>query len=102
MLTENKNKFCSRLCKKERKKYYRNLNIKNVTDNKKIWKTVKPFFSDKGVGKTDITLIEGDHIFQKDSEVAKILGGFFCNAVKSLNINIPDEYKGICSLRWSD
>ena len=92
-LTENKNNFCSRLSKKERKKYYRNLNIKNVTDNKKFWKTVKPFFSDKGVGKTDITLIEGDQIFQEDSGVAKILGDFFCNAVKSLNINIPDEYK---------
>ena len=64
-----------------------------MTDNKKFWKTVKPFFSDKGVGKTDITLIEGDQIFQEDSEVAKILGDFFCNAVKSLNINIPDEYK---------
>ena len=25
--------------------------------------------------------------------MAEILGDFFCNAVKSLNINIPDEYK---------
>ena len=40
-----------------------------------------------------ITLIEGAQIFQEDSEVAKILGDFFCNAVKSLNVNIPDEYK---------
>ena len=64
-----------------------------MTDNKKFWKTVKLFFSDKGVGKTDITLIEGDQIFQEDSKVAKILGDFFCHAVKSLNINIPDEYK---------
>ena len=64
-----------------------------MTDNKKFGKTVKPFFSDKGVGKTDITLIESDQIFQEDSEVAKILGGFFWNAVKSLNINIPEKYK---------
>ena len=64
-----------------------------MTDNKKFCKTVKHFFSDKGVGKTDITLIEGDQIFQEDSEVAKRLGDFFCNAVKTLNINIPGEYK---------
>ena len=51
-----------------------------------------PFFSDKGAVKTDITLIEGNKIVQ-DSEVAKIFGDFFSNAVKSLNINIPSEYK---------
>ena len=83
--------FCSRLYKKERKKYYKNLDIKKITDNKKFWKTTKPFFSDKGVNKTDITLIEGDEIFQEDCEVAKILGEFFGNTVKDLNINIPSE-----------
>ena len=84
--------FCSRLYKKERKKYYRELDVKNVTDNKKFWKTAKPFFSDKGTGKTDIILIEDNNIFQEDSEVAKILDDFFSNAVKSLNIDIPSEF----------
>ena len=27
--------------------YYLNLNVKNIVDNKKFWKTVKSFFSDK-------------------------------------------------------
>ena len=67
--------------------------LKNSTDSKTFWKTKKPFFSDKGGGKTDITLIEGDKIFQEDYEVANILGDFFSNAVKGLNINIPSEYK---------
>ena len=48
-----------------------------MTDSKKVWMTVKPFFSDKGAVKTDITLIEGNEIVQEDSEVAKILGDFF-------------------------
>ena len=39
--------FCSKLYKKERKKYYERLDLNNVTDNKKFWKTVKPFLSDK-------------------------------------------------------
>ena len=60
-------------------------------DNKKFWRTIKPFLSDKGVGRTDITLIEGDKIIQDDSEVANTLNDFFSNAVASLNINIPSE-----------
>ena len=35
--------FVSRLYKRERKAYYNNLNSKDVTDNKKFWKTIKPF-----------------------------------------------------------
>ena len=37
--------YCSRLYKKERKKYYANLNIDKITDNIEFWKTVKPFIS---------------------------------------------------------
>ena len=39
--------ICSKLYKKEREKYYDALNIKNVTDNKQFWKTIKPFLSEK-------------------------------------------------------
>ena len=85
--------FCSRLYKKERKKYYTNLDIKKITDSKKFWKTTKPFFSDKGIGKTNIILIEEDNIVQEDHEVAKILNDHFSNAVRALNIDIPSECK---------
>ena len=46
--------FCSRLSKKVRKKYYTNLDLTNITDSKRFWKTTKPFFSDKGIVKTEI------------------------------------------------
>ena len=78
--------------KKERKKYYTNLDISKITDCKKFWKTAKPFFSDKGVDDKNIALIEGDEIYKDDHEVANILGEFFKNAVKSLNLGIPNEY----------
>ena len=39
--------FCSKLYKKERKNYYNSLDIKNITDNKQFWKTIKPFLSEK-------------------------------------------------------
>ena len=37
--------YCSRLYKKVIKQYYANLNHSN-TDNRKFWKTIKPFLSD--------------------------------------------------------
>ena len=44
MAYKKQHNYGSRLYKKERKKYYEKLNVKNVTDNKEFWKTVKPFF----------------------------------------------------------
>ena len=32
---------------KSKKKYYSNLNVKGITDNKKFWITLKPLVSDK-------------------------------------------------------
>ena len=39
--------FCSKLYKKERGKYCESLDMKNVLDSKKFWKTMRPFLSDK-------------------------------------------------------
>ena len=39
--------FCSKLHKRERRKYYESLDMKNVLDSKKFWKTMGPFLSDK-------------------------------------------------------
>ena len=66
--------YCSRLYKKERKKYYNNLNINKITDNKQFWQTVKPLLSEKGTRFAHINL------------VAQTLNNFFENAVKSLGI----------------
>ena len=63
--------FCSKLYKKERKKYYSNLDIKNITDNKKFWQTVKPFFTDKGPKNQNITLVENNCIISNDQEVSE-------------------------------
>ena len=39
--------FCSKVYKKERKKYHSNLDLKQLTDNKTFWQNMKPFFSEK-------------------------------------------------------
>ena len=78
--------FVSKLYKKERKNYYKNLDLKIFTDNKKFWKNIKPFFSDKGPRTRKITLVNNDVILSGDQEVAESLNLFFKNAVKSLSI----------------
>lgn len=83
--------YCSKLYKKERKKYYSNLDITNILDNKKFWKTMKPFFSDKGLGKSTITLVDDGKIISEDKDVANILNDFFANVTKNLDINIPQD-----------
>ena len=42
--------YTNKLIKKEKKKYFSNLNMNNYTDNKKFWNTVKPLFSNYGGG----------------------------------------------------
>ena len=55
--------YCNRLCKRKKKEYLKNLDLRNITDNKKFWRTVKPFFGEKGGTKENIVLGEGERIF---------------------------------------
>ena len=79
--------YCNRLYKRERKKFYSKLNLNDITDNRKFWKTMKPLFGDKGGAKEKIVLVEGDRIINEDSEVAQTFNDFFDGAVKSLGIS---------------
>ena len=78
--------YCSRLYKKERKKFFNNLNTSFVNDNKLFWKTVKPFFSSKGSFGNKIKLVENDKVWHDDSKIAEEMNNFFKNAVSTLNI----------------
>ena len=85
---ENRNKykkhknFCSKLYKKERKKFYSQLDIRNITDNKLFWKTMKPFLSEKCSYASKISLVHNDNvIFDQDT-----FNNFFEHAVDSLGI----------------
>ena len=54
--------FCVSLLRKEKKKFYNNLDISIMFDNKKFWKFIKPLFTGKSNLKSGITLIEGDEV----------------------------------------
>ena len=79
--------YCSRLYKKERKKFFENLNLSFVVGNKKCWKVVKPLFNEKGSGvSNEVVLLEKDKILRDDNEVAKEFHSYFNSIVSSLGI----------------
>ena len=48
--------YCVSLLKKSKRNYYRNLNVKDTTDNMRFWKTIKSIFSDKAKSAVSIIL----------------------------------------------
>ena len=72
---------------------YNNLDVGNITDNKKSWKTLKPMSSDKAKCESSkINLVENDEILSPDKETAEACNKYFINAVKSLNLQCDFEH----------
>ena len=66
--------------------------MKNVTDNKLSWKSVKPLLSDKSRIKDRINISEKGKILKTETETAENLNSFFSNIVKNLNISRYSEF----------
>ena len=84
--------YCVKLLRETKKLYFSKLEPSNIANNKKFWKTVKPFFSDKTVTADDILLIENDKIISDSKSIADIFGEFFSNSVKNLKIENSDAF----------
>ena len=79
--------YVNRECKRARKDYFSNLDVKCLQDNKKFWKTMRNELSDKTEGNHKITLVDKDNnIISTDADVAKQFDHVFSNAVKKLDI----------------
>ena len=83
--------YCSRLYKKERKKYFESLNPRRISDNKSFWKNIQPFFSEnRNIRNINnkITLVDNKEktIFD-DHLVSEELNKFFEIATRGLGIN---------------
>ena len=50
--------FCVKLLRKSKQDYFNNIDIKNVSDTKKFWRTIKLYFSNKGLNSNKIFLSE--------------------------------------------
>ena len=83
---------CVSLLTKTKINYYGNLDEQDITDNKEIWKTVKPFLSDKSINRNKIHLNENEELINRESKTAGALNDFFWNIVKTLKI---PEYENL-------
>ena len=88
-----------RLIRQTKKQCFSNLNTNVVTENKTIWKTLKPFLTNKVKTKSKITLIEknkdswikpSEELISDEEKVAEIFNNFFVNIVP--NLKIPNNH----------
>ena len=65
--------YCSKLYKKERKRYYNNMNLTNLNNlnNRHFWKTVKQFLWDRGSYTSKINLPNKDEVISDDSTLVE-------------------------------
>ena len=78
--------FCVNLLRKTKTEYFEKLNVKYLTKNRKFWKTIKAFFSNKGLTSNKLMLKENNRIITEEKELATPMHTLFINITKSLDI----------------
>ena len=84
--------MCVKILRKAKYNYYQNLDLKNLTDNRKFWKTVKPVFTDKVQVSQSITHIENGEMVTNDLKIAEIFNNYFADITKDLEITETGAY----------
>ena len=82
---------CVKLLRQAKIDYYKNLDVKCLTDNRKFWKTIKPLFSEKIKASPKINLLENEVLVTDDREVANIFNEYFISITEVLGIQEPKD-----------
>ena len=61
-----------------------------ITDNKELWRTIKPFLSGKITAQTKKLLFEKGKLLSNETEVAETFSKFCENALNKIDINKDD------------
>ena len=89
-LQKQKN-FCVNLLRNIKKDYFEKLNIKDLTDNKKFWKTIKPLFSNKGLNSNKLMLTEKDVKVADEKVLSTLMNNYFVNVTADLDLKRDSE-----------
>ena len=84
--------YCVSLLWKSKKKYYENLDERNVMDNKLFWKARKPSFFNEIVTRDRINFTENGKVVKTELETGETLNSFFGIVIKNLMIPKYKEY----------
>ena len=58
--------------------------MKDVTENKQFWKTIKPFFTEKNKTTNNIILTENNQTVREDKVIFQVFNTYFTNVTKVL------------------
>ena len=83
------------LYRKAKRNCYEFLDLNSICDNKKLWTTVKPFFSNKIKSTENIVLSENGALVKDEEEIANIFNNFFVNVVPNLGIKTQHVFPNI-------
>ena len=65
--------------------------MKDVTENRQFWKTIKPFFTEKNETINNIVLTENNQTVKEDKATCQIFNTYFTNVTKGLKLRQVDE-----------
>ena len=85
-ITTNKKRICVNLLRNTKGNYFGNLNLKNISDNRKFWKTIRPYFSKKRSNCNKYLLLEKDVSIQKLGGDSENVYEHFINGVSKLKL----------------
>ena len=79
---------CVKLLIQTEEKYFSDINVKRISDNKKFRKTIKPFFSDKGLNTNNMMLVEDNEIVREEEIIPNIMSNYFTNITTHLKLKL--------------
>ena len=78
--------LCVNLLRNTKKDYFQKLNVKDLTDNKTFWKTIKPFLSNKGLNSNKLILREKNVLVADEKALATLMNNYFVNITADLDL----------------
>ena len=75
-----------KLLPKGKQDYLNNFNIKSVSDTKKFWRAIKPYFSSKGLNSNKIFLSKKGRLIKDPPAVATTTNDYFVNITETIGL----------------
>ena len=75
-----------KILRKTKQDYFSNIDIKSVSDTKKFWKTIKPYFSNKGLNPNKIFLSENGRLIKGPVAIDTTMNAYFVNITQTVGL----------------
>ena len=90
---KNQRNFCANVFRKTKTVYFKNLNVHDLSVNRTFWKTIKAYFSNKGLKFNKLLLKETGDLVSDEKELETIMNNFFINITTDLELKKDSKCK---------